>query len=288
MADRAQMHDAIVLDAQIERGARRDLAKARVALILLRTSGEVDMNDADWLIMLGGDGVVTAVEGGAPPSWIRRQIEDCAGMPEAVRTAARGFVRALARPLSSSVVRRLRVAPEAIGAPSFTLLAVEAIPLRPVQVSLDALIRRALQPLSVQADSARVTLRIETGDDLPQRIAIDGEKIAWAITVLVGNALRHVRRGTASMPGGQIIVRLAHKAAQRMIGLHVEDDGEGMPATVRRWLLEEDPETGQATGTALRLVHDVVAAHGGGMVIKSSADLGDRGTSVTLWLPVPS
>ena len=56
---------------------------------------------------------------------------------------------------------------------------------------------------------------------------------------------------------------------------------------MRRWLLEEDPETGQAAGIALRLVHDVVAAHGGGMVIKSSTDLGDRGTSVTLWLPVP-
>ncbi len=246
------------------------------------------MDDTDWLIMLGGDGRVTAVEGGAPPSWIRRRIEDCSGMPEAVRAAARGFVRGLSRPLSSSVVRRTRIAPAAPGSPSFTLLAVEAIPLRPVEVSLDALIRRALQPLTVQADSARVALRIETVDELPKRIAIDGEKIAWAATVLVGNALRHVRRGSAAMPGGQINVRLAHKAAQHMISIHVEDDGDGMSPAVRRWLLEEDPETGHAAGIALRLVHDVVAAHGGGMVIKSSTDLGDRGTSVTLWLPVPS
>ncbi len=90
------------------------------------------------------------------------------------------------------------------------------------------------------------------------------------------------------MQGGQIIVQLAHKAAQRMISIHVEDDGDGMPPGVRRWLLEQDPETGHAAGVALRLVHDVVAAHGGGMVIKTSTDLGDRGTSVTLWLPVPS
>ncbi len=159
------------------------------------------MDDTDWLIMLGGDGVVTAVEGGAPPSWIRRRIDECSGMPEAVRAAARAFVRGLSRPLSSSGVRRARIAPEAPGSPSFTLLAVEAIPLRPVEVSLDALIRRALQPLTVQADSAHVTLRIETAADLPRRIAIDGEKIAWAATVLVGNALRHVRRGTAAMPG---------------------------------------------------------------------------------------
>lgn len=246
------------------------------------------MDDTDWLVMLGADGTVTAVEGGAPPSWIRRRIEDCSGMPEGVRVAARGFIRGLARPLSSLVVRRMRVAPEGPGSPSFTLLAVEAIPLRPVEVAVEALIRRALQPLTVQADSAHVTLRIETADDLPKRIAVDGEKIAWAVTVLVGNALRHVRRGSAAMPGGQIIVRLAHKAAQRMINIHVEDDGEGMSPTVRRWLLEENPETGHAAGIALRLVHDVVAAHGGGMVIKTSTELDDRGTSVTLWLPVPA
>ena len=80
-------------------------------------------------------------------------------------------------------------------------------------------------------------------------------------------------------PGGQIVVRLAHKTAQRMISIDVEDDGDGMPPNVRRWLVEEDPETGQVVGIALRLVHDVVAAHGGGVVIKSSTDLGDRGTS---------
>ena len=62
----------------------------------------------------------------------------------------------------------------------------------------------------------------------------------------------------------------------------------GCPPPCAAGSSEEDPETGQAAGIALRLVHDVVAAHGGGMVIKSSTDLGDRGTSVTLWLPVPS
>ena len=246
------------------------------------------MDYTDWLVMLGADGTVIAVEGGAPAAWIRRRIEDCAGMPEAVRNAARGFVRGLARPLSSSVVRRMRVAPERPGSTSFTLLAVEAIPLRSTEVAVEALIRRALQPLMVQANSAGITLRVESEDNLPKRISIDGEKIAWAATVLVGNALRHVRRGTAAMQGGQIIVQLAHKAAQRMISIHVEDDGDGMPPGVRRWLLEQDPETGHAAGVALRLVHDVVAAHGGGMVIKTSTDLGDRGTSVTLWLPVPS
>lgn len=246
------------------------------------------MDEMDWLVMVGGDGTVTAVLGGAPTAWIRRRVEDCAGMPEAVQAAARAFVRGLARPLSSTVVRRSRVASAGPGSPSFTLLSVEAIPLRPAEVALEALIRRALQPLMVQAESAHIALRIEVAEDLPRRTSLDGEKIAWAATVLVGNALRHVRRGSEAVSGGQIVVRLAYRDAQKMISIHVEDDGAGMTDTVRRWLLEENPETGQSAGIALRLVHDVVAAHGGGMVIKTSTDPNDRGTGVTLWLPVPS
>jgi hypothetical protein len=151
------------------------------------------MDDPDWLVLLGADGVVIAVDGGAPTAWIRRHVEDCSGMPESVRAAARGFLRGLAWTSSSSVVRRRRLAREGPGSPAFTLLAVEAIPLRPVEVDLEALIRRVLEPLAVQAERARV---------------------------------------------------------------------------------------------ALRLVHDVVTAHAGGLVVKTSTDSDDRGTSVTLWLPV--
>jgi signal transduction histidine kinase len=244
------------------------------------------METADWLVMLSGNGTVAAVEGGAPPGWIARRVDDCPGMPEAVRAAARGFVREIARPSSNVVVRRARVPPERDGAPSFTLLAVEAIPLRPAEAALEPLIRRTLEPLSRQAESADITLRIESTPDLPARMSIDGEKIAWAATVLVGNALRHVRRGGRTMPGGQVVVRLAHSAAQGMVSITVEDDGTGIPSSIRSWLVEPNPATGQAAGVALRLVHDVVVAHGGGMVVKSSTDVDDRGTTVTLWLPV--
>ena len=73
-----------------------------------------------------------------------------------------------------------------------------------------------------------------------------------------------------------------------MINVTVEDDGLGIPHSVRPWLFEPDPETGRAAGVGLRLVHDIVAAHGGGMVIKSSSEPRERGTAVTLWLPVRS
>jgi len=40
------------------------------------------------------------------------------------------------------------------------------------------------------------------------------------------------------------------------------------------------------TPMSLRLVHDIVGAHGGGTVIKSSTAPEDWGTAVTLWIPV--
>lgn len=117
-------------------------------------------------------------------------------------------------------------------------------------------------------------------------MSIDADKIAWAVTTLVGNALRYVRRGDDAMPGGNVLLRVAHNGPQQMVSITVHDDGPGIPASVRPWLLAPNPDTGRVAGVALRLVHDIVAAHGGGMVIKSSTEPSERGTTVALWLPV--
>ena len=243
------------------------------------------MEDTDWLIMLSRDGLVEAVDGGAPASWIARRVDDCAGLPDAVRAAARRMVREVAGPLSSTLVRRARVAREHDGAPSFTLLSVEAIPIRPASLALGPLLRAALAPLLEQAARDFVSLRLEL-PEATDAMPVDADKIAWAVTTLVGNALRYVRRGDDSMPGGNVVLRVAHNGPQRMISITVHDDGPGIPPSVRPWLLAPNPETGRVAGVALRLVHDIVAAHGGGMVIKSSTDPTERGTAVTLWLPV--
>jgi signal transduction histidine kinase len=239
----------------------------------------------DWLLMLGRDGLVQDVDGGAPASWIARRIDDCADLPEAVRAAARRLVREIGGPLSSTLVRRARVGPGYAGGPSFTLIAVEAIPIRPDTTALGPLLRDALAPLLRQAEEDRVSLRVEVPDE-PLAIAVDTDKIAWAVATLVGNALRYVRRGDGAVPGGHVVLRVTPSAPQRMVSLTVHDDGPGIPTSVRPWLLAPNPATGRVAGVALRLVHDIVTAHGGGMVIKSSTEPSERGTSVTLWLPL--
>lgn len=243
------------------------------------------LND-DWLLMLNRDGLVEAVDGGAPRSFIARRVDECRGLPDAVVTAARQLVRELSQPSAGSLLRRVRVPPEHPGAPSFTLLSVEAILVRPEEIALGPTLLRWLDPLERQATSAGITLAIELADDLPAQLSLDADKVGWALTTLVGNALRYVRRGGGAMPGGNVRVRASCSAAQRMVSVTVHDDGPGIPTSMRPFLLAPNPATGQAAGVALRLVHEVVAAHGGGMVIKSSTDPDERGTTVTLWLPV--
>lgn len=87
------------------------------------------MENTDWLLMLSRDGIVEAVDGGAPASWIARRVDACTGLPDAVRATARRLVREVAGPLSSTLVRRARVEREHARAPSFTLISVEAIPI---------------------------------------------------------------------------------------------------------------------------------------------------------------
>jgi signal transduction histidine kinase len=242
------------------------------------------MHTPDWLLLVSRDGVVEAVDGGAPAAWVSRRIDACSGLPDAVKAAARKLVRDLAQPLSNTLLRRIRIEPPDPESPSVTLLSVEAILLRPDEVAFAPLLRQALEPLAHQAEGMGVSLRVASESDLPARVSLDGSKIVWAVTTLVGNALRYLRRGGSTLPGGHVGVTLGHNPGQRMVSITVEDDGPGISAEVQARLLGDD--AGEATGVSLRLVHEVVAAHGGGMVIKSSTAPENRGTAVTLWLPV--
>lgn len=246
------------------------------------------MAGPDWLLLLGTDGMVEAVGGGAPGSWVSRPVDACAGLPEEVKSAARKLRAELPVPLPRGIVGRARVEPRDPGAPAYTLITVGAILLRPTEVALEPRLRRALAPLSRQAEVLGVSLRITIAADLPAQVAVDAAKIAWAVTTLVGNALRYVRRGSLTRPGGHIRVVLAHDAAQSGVSITIEDDGPGIPAEVREQLQASSPDDDEAPGVSLSLVRDVVAAHGGSMAIESSSDPSEHGTKVTLRLPARS
>ena len=162
---------------------------------------------------------------------------------------------------------------------------MEAIPLRLSDVELRALLDTALEPLLFQARNSDVDLKIEAAPGLPVYAHMDAEKVAWAVATLVGNALRHVRSGSRLRPGGSIRVNLAYDADRGEIVIVVKDDGSGIPQEKLATLFEHGAGQPHATGLGLRLIQDVVAAHGGTVSVRSQQQALEQGTTVTLRLP---
>lgn len=160
-----------------------------------------------------------------------------------------------------------------------------AIPLHCAPTDLRALFASTTEALSEQARELDVDFRIESAPDLPQTAVIDPEKIAWAVATLVGNAFRYVRRGTRRLPGGSIGVVLSFDASKREIVIAVEDDGPGIPADKVPWLFQRQAGTVHAAGLGLRLIHDIVVAHGGSASVESRDGGIEHGTKITLRIP---
>ena len=101
-----------------------------------------------------------------------------------------------------------------------------------------------------------------------------------AVDNLVGNAARHGRR-----------VRLTVRLLPRTLVISVEDDGPGIPAQDRMRAMQpftrleeaRNQDEGGHVGLGLSIAMDVARAHGGGLELGDSADLG--GLRAILRLP---
>jgi len=162
-------------------------------------------------------------------------------------------------------------------------LATDAIPLRRATVDIRDLLRWALDILHRQAETFDIGLEVRVDENVPVTVFLDARKIAWAITSLVGNALRYVRRGSKTMPGGSIAVRVSYELGQMAIA--VQDDGPGIPSDRLQTLFGPSPQTSTAA-LGLAMVKDVVEAHGGRFAIASDTRPASHGTTVRLTLPV--
>jgi two-component system phosphate regulon sensor histidine kinase PhoR len=149
-----------------------------------------------------------------------------------------------------------------------------------------ALLRSCLEPLIEQARAKGVELRVDMLGEVPL-FRVDREKLAWAVTALVGNALRYVRVGEAGHPGGSVVVHLHHEKRERELTISVQDDGPGISKPRVHSLFERQSGETHTTALALSLMRDVVSAHGGRISVESRTDGGDHGTSISLILPEP-
>jgi signal transduction histidine kinase len=177
----------------------------------------------------------------------------------------------------------MRTAPAAI--PESASEAAASIPLYRTEVDVAHLVTSALAPLDRDCGMRDVTLEVEAGGATGARAKIDPEKIAWAVTMLVGNALRHVKRGTRMHPGGSIRV-VVERDDQRNVVVSVHDDGAGMAPERVRALFERHGDAVHAPALGLSLARDIARAHGGELHVESHTDAIDHGTTVRLSLPM--
>jgi signal transduction histidine kinase len=238
--------------------------------------------ERDSQLVIGADGVVLAASGELPPGLVDLHLEECAGLSREILDAGKALLdqlhRSRTRVLSRSVPfghegRRLQ------------LVAIEALAIRRTATDVRTLLASKLAVISSQAAAVDVTLRIVVADDVPAIVHLDSEKVAWAVTTLVGNALRYVLSGSRRRPGGAIDVRAAFHGTSSRVTIEVQDDGPGIPADTIARLFKRDGLNVRGAGLALLLMSDICIAHGGTIDVRSSIDVSQHGTTVRLTLP---
>jgi signal transduction histidine kinase len=235
----------------------------------------------DWHLVLSRDGTVVAATDGAPQSWLGTRLDDRDDVPEDLKEAGRTILDSAycsIAPVAASVSLQSIQHP-------VHLTVIDALPLRRTSTDLRALLQSNLDVMKRQAKAFDVTLNVVVDGQVPAAVSLDAEKIAWATTVLVGNALRYVRHGSQVMPGGSIAVGVTYNSARPEVTIEVQDDGPGIPADRLPHLFNVGP--GQTlVGLGLAMVREVVSAHSGHIEVRSDTKAFRSGTTVVITLPV--
>jgi signal transduction histidine kinase len=231
-------------------------------------------------IVIGPDGTVLAATGEQLSKLVDVRLEECAALPREIREAG----TALAGRLRDSGSRVLAETIAPSGAGAVQLVAIEAVAVRRAATDLRALLSSKLSVISSQAASVDVTLSVEVADEIPALVRLDSEKVAWAVTTLVGNALRYLRAGSRRKPGA-IGVRTTYDRASSEVTIEVKDNGPGIPVDTITRLFKRDGLDVRGAGLALLLLSDIMAAHGGRVAVSSGTDPVGHGTTVRLIFP---
>ena len=232
------------------------------------------------IVGIGPDGTVLAATGEQLSKLVDRRLEECEALPREIREAGTALTGRLRD--SGSRVLAQTIAPSRGG--SLQLVAIEAVAVRCAATDLRALLSSKLSVISSQAASLDVTLSVEVADEVPAVVRLDSEKVAWAVTTLVGNALRYLRAGSRRKPGA-IGVKATYDPAVAEVTVEVKDNGPGIPADTVSRLFARDGLDVRGAGLALLLLADVMAAHGGRVAVSSSTDPVGHGTTIRLMFP---
>jgi signal transduction histidine kinase len=165
----------------------------------------------------------------------------------------------------------------------------QALPIVLEETDVIELLDASLLPLIAHARREQVELHLAKLGDIP-KLRVDREKLAWAVTALVGNALRYVSHGDVKRAelGGSVVVHVTREEGETTVSISVQDDGPGIPGDKLPFLFERRAGAVHADGLALSLVRQIVTAHGGHIEVESRSETDDHGTSITIALPIPA
>lgn len=120
----------------------------------------------------------------------------------------------------------------------------------------------------------RLTLRLSTAPDLPDRLMLDPLRVMQCLSNLLANALRHTREG-----GAELVIRTQ---GHRLVAT-LTDTGPGLPADFEGQLFQpffalatDLPDYGPSTGLGLSICRGLARAMGGDVTYERPAQGGSR------------
>jgi PAS domain S-box-containing protein len=149
------------------------------------------------------------------------------------------------------------------------------------KVRVVELLEGVVESLRLQAEHKKITLRTETGPDLPPQIEADRTLLQQAIYNLVENALKYTPES------GSVLLRAA--ASPEGVCFSVQDNGIGIPAADLPRLFEKffrgsarEARAQRGSGLGLAMVRSIAERHGGRVWVEST-----QGHGSTFYLAVP-
>ena len=127
---------------------------------------------------------------------------------------------------------------------------------------------------------------ITTFDPAVERINIVPQDMGRAVLNLINNALYAVNeRSKRGEPGYKPLVIIATEKRVQGVGIRVEDNGDGIPESIREKIFQPfftTKPTGQGTGLGLSLAYDIVKANNGSLECKT---VSGQGTIFQMTIP---
>ena len=146
--------------------------------------------------------------------------------------------------------------------------------------SVSALVHRTLELFSHRIEEKRLRLVHHDEEQLPP-VMVDADQFKQVLNNVLDNAIE------ATCAGGEIRITVAkgqRTSDPSMVVVRVRDNGQGMPQEVCEKIFEPFYTTkDDGTGLGLCIAAQIMAKHGGSLVLESSTKWG---TTFAVWIPI--